>query len=91
MTMTLTEFLLARIAEDEAGAQQWFESVRAHGGIIDDTYGHFGPSRVLAECEAKRAIVELHHEHGWVYPCETLRLLALPYAYRKECREEWKP
>ena len=43
--MTLTEFLLARIAEDEAAANV------AH---------RESPARVLAECEAKRRIVEFH-------------------------------
>ncbi|APY88193.1 hypothetical protein DCW30_05760 [Streptomyces alfalfae] len=45
------------------------------------------PDRVLgevddpfcAECVGER------------YPCTTLRLLALPYADRSGCREEWRP
>lgn len=53
-TATLTEFLLARLAEDEAlalaaqgdGEPQWF--------AVPD------PARVLAEVAAKRAIVEFH-------------------------------
>lgn len=65
------------------------------------------PERVLAECDAKRRIVELHtgeHECS-VYDhdgeidhcqyvlgdCSTLRLLALPYADRDGYREEWRP
>ena len=97
MTMTLTEFLLARITEDEAGAQQWFESVRAHGGIIDDTYGHFGPSRVLAECEAKRRIVQnvcVLMAHRDMYAQDKkylLCLLALPYADHPDYLPEWRP
>ena len=64
------------------------------------------PARVLAECDAKRRIVELHtgeHECS-VYDhdgeidhcqyvlgdCSTLRLLALPYADRDGYREEWR-
>ncbi|MEU4967752.1 DUF6221 family protein [Streptomyces smyrnaeus] len=74
------------------------------------------PARVLAEVEAKRRIVDVHHvvggwqdedlnDHGpgceecghseeysdrggW---CETLRLLALPYAAHPDYREEWRP
>ena len=62
--MTLAEFLLARIAEDEAVAQ-----AASHGGWIGpESMGAFeggdtvyiDPARVLAECEAKRRIVELH-------------------------------
>ncbi len=85
--MTLTEFLLARIAEDEAGARQG----QRHGGVQAAVC-----TRVLAECEAKRRIVELHADGGrnaWIgdrfvnwctadkatWPCQTLRLLALPY------------
>ncbi len=47
--MTITEFLLARIAEDE-----------------DDIHQH---QRVLAECKAKRRIIELHK--SWPVLVET--------------------
>jgi hypothetical protein len=76
-TMTLTDFLLARIAEDEAVAQRVVDSpdrnrycdrvsfreygdeasLVYHGAIVGST-----PARVLAECEAKRRIVELHSD-----------------------------
>jgi hypothetical protein len=91
--MTLAEFLLTRIAEDEAVARRGF-------GMTD--------GRVLAECGAKRRIVELvteeqpldqgHWEgHGsgerWVadHAPEVLRLLALPYAGHPDYRAEWRP
>ena len=49
-TPTLTDFLLARIAEDEAVARdEQIENVPADC---------WGPARVLAECEAKRRIAE---------------------------------
>lgn len=96
---TLTGFLLARIAEDEAGARmaprEWWST------------------RLLAECEAKRRIVDLHRpstDHGenfnpycvgcWEeggedgapsFPCRTARYLALPYADHEDFREEWRP
>jgi hypothetical protein len=102
--MTLADFLLARIAEDEGWA----------GGIHEEDCDPPGctcgdPARVLAECEAKRRIVELHdrgHEcsqydhHGEVDSCtyahdfddcSTLRLLALPYASHPDYQTEWKP
>jgi hypothetical protein len=75
----LTEFLLARIAEDEAvatdtiGGEVWSASLvsvtfREAGQVIEvvrdgsiQTHrhiAHWHPARVLAECEAKRRIVE---------------------------------
>lgn len=57
--MTITEFLEARISEDEREARV-AKSEFAHGG-----FGCYGPARVLAECAAKRAIVgELN---GWIH------------------------
>lgn len=68
--MTLAEFLLARIAEDEAVARwaqadAWDETAGIHG--FEDPWPshlafaeHLTPARVLAECEAKRQIVEMH-------------------------------
>lgn len=70
------------------------------------------PLRALAECEAKRRIVEHHARvpddegdpaadlcavcsangpdaQGW--PCDTLRLLTLPYADHPDYRSEWRP
>jgi hypothetical protein len=102
----LLEFLLARVAEDKAQATRHLPDAQRHG------WGSY-PARFLAECEAKRRIVELHspdpyyggceldgvhrppHDGDPVdvdpYPCETLRLLALPYSNHLDYREEWKP
>ena len=61
--MTITEFLLARIEEDEQAAKgvhrgRW----NSKTALLDhDLYGHISrqhPARVLAECDAKRRIVE---------------------------------
>ena len=63
------------------------------------------PARVLAEVDAKRRILDLHHaEDGCCYtcsdkrgdsaeraPCPTVCLLALPMAGRDGYREEWRP
>ena len=96
--LTLTEFLLARIAEDEQAAER--------GGthpdpatFARDNHGYLWvqPARVLAECEAKRRIVELVgggssiHRPGDCQDCDVMRLLALPYADHPDYREEWKP
>lgn len=66
--MTLTEFLLARIAEDETVARKADEYTTPFyaiwGGtdahICDDDGVHVGlpPARVLAECEAKRRAID---------------------------------
>lgn len=91
--MTIAEFLLARIAEDEHAAQRaldqplgyrwrtlsWLtEANREHGQRHD-------PARVLAECEAKRRIVELHWPDlsgpgTWVQP---------PFGYCPTCGEDY--
>jgi hypothetical protein len=71
--MTLTEFLLARIAEDEEYAQRGTRGRWKLGGLDDAELGdawwlnsadqqhawRWYPDRVLTECEAKRRIVEM--------------------------------
>ena len=98
-TLALSEFLLARIAEDEERAR----------GDID----HFGGTdeprdkwivrlayRALAECEAKRQIVvDLSPGAGegeWYAGQDhlhekVLQALALPYADHPSHRNEWRP
>jgi len=62
--MSVTEFLLARIAEDEAAATAAVEfdyGVSAWCDDGDPVNAHIArhdPARVLAECQAKRAIIE---------------------------------
>lgn len=51
--MPLTEFLLARIAEDEA-------MLRGEGDYLVS----FNLPRLLRECEAKRQIVEIAEDHA---------------------------
>jgi hypothetical protein len=60
------------------------------------------PARVLAEGDAKRRLVEMHDreafwdrpaacsEDGMTFPCETLRLLALPYDNYPGYDEGWR-
>ena len=97
--MTLTEFLLERIAEDEAEME-----LAASRRPFD------GKARWLAECATKRRVVELHqghHEcvgvkaggrgtvlvaHGYQFANDpTLALLALPYDYHPDYDESWRP
>jgi len=60
---TLTEFLLARIAEDEAIAWRMTSAPYWNIDTPDKaSFIHFlDYDRILAECEAKRRIVERHH------------------------------
>jgi hypothetical protein len=87
--MTLIEFLLARIAEDEAGAER------------ADYIADFNPARVLAECESKRRIVdECTGGLYWNVGCSEghegnfeniLALLAAVYADHPDYQPKWKP
>jgi hypothetical protein len=68
--MTLAEFLLARIAEDEAVYRKFEREWpsphmdRDTTLTVDDEYAGIwiGPARVLAECDAKRRIVEAYRD-----------------------------
>jgi len=56
--MTLTDFLLARIAEDEAAAR----AAEARGAVAAAHETLLDAPRVLAECTAKRTVLSLAHE-----------------------------
>lgn len=104
--MTLTEFLVARIAEDEAVAADEQAELQAESfgsgglqsglvrvlvnGIPGTLIDH---SRVLAECQAKRRIIEGVYETvmmgiSGLGPI-TLRMLALPYADHPDYDSSW--
>jgi len=103
----LTEFLLTRIAEDEAVARAL--SSQEDYMLSQSFYGHssvdapvtafmerFGIARVLAECESKRRIMEecadlASSEDVYTHADLILHALALPYADRPEYREAWRP
>ena len=123
--MTLTEFLLARIAEDEelpgvateriyvcddghieTPTEQWDDGSDRLPNHYNSWRSVYDPARVLAECAAKRAIVEVHEpfqsetrgECCWIcgpggapWPCETLRALAKVYADHPDYLPEWTP
>jgi hypothetical protein len=89
-TQTLTDFLLARIAEDEeagTAGDHWDLS----GSPMPDVpvqfwdYGetHIGYRRFLAECEAKRLIVAEHSgdDAEEAALCETCNDLSNPYLF----------
>jgi len=106
MAMNLTEFLTARIEDDEAIARAFVEfrsRVDCFTPEATDFVERFDPARVLAECEAKRRIIGRWHETARPYSDsrqqeihetldeEVLPLLALPYADRPGYRDEWRP
>jgi hypothetical protein len=133
----LTDFLLARIDEDErwardatrgvwsiAGEDDHRSVIAAGGSPVLNAGGEFcgdlwldaadldlahivrwDPARVLAECEAKRRIVDkcvprveitdMGSADRQFIPgppdMALLRLLALPYADHPDYRDEWRP
>lgn len=98
--MEITEFLLARIAEDEAIARAAVDDDEAPGPaeVPPDDRVVIDPDRMLAECEAKRQIVEEVMGdksallQGWGLGLEhAIKHLAIPYADHPEYDEAWRP
>ena len=56
--ITIAEFLLARTAEDEAEAQGHLGAEYYTEGLWPEAVA----KRVLAECDAKRAIMDIHRD-----------------------------
>lgn len=91
----LVEFLLARIAEDEETANNWLRFE-----VRDGIPGNYAiPARVLAECAAKRAIVESAeflrgapsiHRDAMTYMDAVLAKLAGVYASHAEYLDDWE-
>lgn len=122
-TVTLTDFLLARITEDEEVAKAVAEEIRAElardiylpgQGPDPDDRGMYrasdgndspavvvGPARVLAECAAKRRIVDAQwdadpNDGDWSSGYlsandQAVRALALPYAGHPDYDDAWRP
>ena len=93
---TLTEFLLARIHDREAVAHDIQHTERPGVVPMVQVFGGgaliremVDPAHILAECAAKRRIVNpvWWSEAGG----QVLELLALPYADHPDYRAEWKP
>jgi hypothetical protein len=99
----LAEFLLARITEDEELAKRGYNvtvewSIYPPTGVSVDPRlgpGWFQPSRVLAECAAKRLVLQWEDHEGQGFPRFFVdhmhRAFALPYADHPDYREEWRP
>lgn len=93
--VTIVDFLLARIAEDEVGAKR--HAVRAKIEVPGETlvWWERVAARVLAECEAKRRIVAEFTDSN-LYTIESeyleegvLGALASVYADHPDFRPEW--
>lgn len=93
--MTLDEFLLARIAEDEAQARRGFAHPGrwiTQSGIPDGVPNGISCTAVLAECAAKRLIVGADRRcffESTTCGDEPLRALATVYADHPDYRQEW--
>jgi hypothetical protein len=95
---SLTEFLVARISADEAAARDAVD--RQAQFWIDIPPGWVSPARMLAECAAKRAIIELAADAGEASGCtecneadylgaNILRRLAAPYSSHPDFDSAW--
>jgi hypothetical protein len=100
----LTEFLLARIAEDEAAVEQRMADSRGSAVGGDPTVERWPIyRRARAECEAKRRIIgkaqpwiaaddgRAHQTSLRLAGEDILAALASPYADHPDYREEWRP
>lgn len=103
--MNITDFLLARIAEDEALAQSILDRSAPDPWDNPMETGNFwpeevafsdrhSPARVLAECAAKRGVIDIFKDRcpevfdgeRWVSP---LAPLAAVYKDHPEYQEAW--
>lgn len=92
----LTDFLNARIDEDEAVAREvgpatWSEAHSAKSQGVSSLM--WDANRILAECEAKRrATALLTRSEGPVDAATVqalLKIMALPYVEHRDFREDW--
>ena len=103
-TDALTQFLLARIAEDEMVARravgrswdlrhtEWFIGTLEAVGLDPFHVGAYRPDRVLAECAAKRWIVEAKPTDSYGEDVWTSHALALASVYddHRDYQQKWK-
>lgn len=90
-TQTLADFLLERYDEDKREFEVYREQWVNGGGVTRS--GSRGWERMLAECAAKRQIVEQVSNVEWCGHAVRdviLGLLAQPYADAPGFREEWR-
>ncbi|MFJ7748697.1 DUF6221 family protein [Arthrobacter sp. NPDC097144] len=92
--MTITEFLLARIAEDEATVAYPSEYERAGGyeyadvGAMNEVLT-VEPARVLAECAFKRWLIGTYSGTREAYVM--FRAMATVYSDHPDYQKDWAP
>lgn len=91
---TIAEFLLARIAEDEAQVAHPSEHERLGGYSYADVGGlsdvlTVGTDRVQAECAFKRWLIGTYSGTRESYLA--FRAMATVYSDHPDYREEWRP
>ena len=101
----LSEFLLARAGDDEELARQYGDPRRLRSSLawaseVGRPVLEVDPSRMVAECEAKRRVVAQFIEGVANYDIGpqgevarltfVLRALALPYADHPDYQPEWR-
>jgi hypothetical protein len=96
--MEITEFLEARIAEDEAAAEQLTHIFHGPGTqmYVAESWiqSPLKKKRFLAECAAKRAIMSRHAScddvsYGDASTCPEIRTLAAIYSDHPDYQPEW--
>jgi hypothetical protein len=100
----LKAFLLARLDEEKALAETGDQDSPTLTLQLDDDMRWISvtPARILADVEAKRLVVKRwpdpfgnwtaeQAEAARAMKLETLKALALPYAYHADFRSEWAP
>lgn len=95
----------AKDAPQSAWSDEYGE-FRSRGGELFGHVLRHDPARVLREVHAKRKLLGSHYNYDGLcprcfdfsnkpvqreaWPCEVVRLLALPYADHPDYHEEWK-
>ena len=95
--MTLIEFLLARIDEDEVALHELFDEPRPVIGRLDGPF-HLTRARLLEDLATKRTLIESASLDGWTDPADVdpvdhradLAVLAMPYSGHPDYRQEWR-
>jgi hypothetical protein len=103
----LSEFVLARATDDEELARQYGDPGALRSGLawasdVNRPVLEVDPSRMVAECEAKRRVVAQFVDAVANYEADAgpqgqvtrltfvLRALALPYADHPDYQPEWR-
>ncbi len=101
--MKITDFLMERYAEEWAAAYTLvgvydalvatIQTGRITMYALAPHFARWDPARIMAECEAKRQVVERLSDVTWgTYAVRDtiLGLLALPYVQHPDYEKEWQ-